>query len=126
LVFQSDDVLVEHNSVATSQVGIFTNGQNTKIESNNISNSLVLVGIDLAGDDSLASRNDVTNSGQAAILIEGNNNKVQSNEITEASVGILKLSSTVGNTQSGNSFFDTLIPVQDPAPAHIVRVAPQR
>jgi nitrous oxidase accessory protein NosD len=126
LVFQSDDVLVEHNSVATNQVGIFTNGQNTKIESNNISNSLVLVGIDLAGDDSLASRNDVTNSGQAAILIEGNNNKVQSNEITEASVGILKLSGTVGNTQSGNSFFDTLIPVQDPAPAHIVRVAPQR
>jgi len=126
LVFQSDDVRVEHNSVATNQVGIFANGQNAKIESNNISNSLVLVGIDLAGDDNLASRNDVTNSGQAAILIEGNNNKVQSNEITEASIGILKLSGTVGNTHSGNSFFDTLIPVQDPLPAHIVHVAPQR
>jgi nitrous oxidase accessory protein NosD len=126
LVFQSDDVHVEHNSVTTNQVGIFTNGQNAKIESNNISNSLVLVGIDLAGDDNLASRNDVTNSGQAAILIEGNNNKVQSNDITEAPIGILKLSGTVGNTHSGNSFFDTLIPVQDPVPAHIVHVAPQR
>jgi nitrous oxidase accessory protein NosD len=126
LVFQSDDVRVEHNSVATNQVGIFTNGQNTKIESNSISNSLVLVGIDLASDDNLASRNDVANSGQAAILIEGNNNKVQSNEIIEAPVGILKLSGTIGNTHSGNSFFATLIPVQDPVPAHVVHVAPQR
>jgi nitrous oxidase accessory protein NosD len=126
LVFQSDDVRVERNSVATSQVGIFTNGQNAKIESNTISNSLVLVGIDLAGDDNLASRNDVTNSGQAAILVEGNNNKVQGNEIIEAPVGILKLSGTVGNTHSGNSFFATLVPVQDPVPAHVVHVAPQR
>jgi nitrous oxidase accessory protein NosD len=126
LVFQSDDVRVEHNSVATNQVGIFAGGQNAKIESNNISNSLVLVGIDLAGDNNLASRNDVTNSGQAAILIEGNDNKVQSNDITEAPVGILKLSGTVGNTQSGNSFFGTLIPVQDPVPVHIVHVGPQR
>jgi len=43
LVFQSDDVLVEHNSVATNQVGIFANGQNAKIQANNVSNSLVLV-----------------------------------------------------------------------------------
>jgi nitrous oxidase accessory protein NosD len=126
LIFQSDDVRAEHNSVATNQVGIFTNGQNARIESNNISNSLVLVGIDLAGDDNLARGNDVTNSGQAAILIEGNNNKVQGNEITEAPVGILKLSGTAGNTHSGNSFFATLIPVQDPVPAHVVHVAPQR
>jgi nitrous oxidase accessory protein NosD len=126
LVFQSDDVRVEHNSVATNQVGIFANGQKAKIESNNISNSLVLVGIDLAGDNNLASRNDVANSGQAAILIEGNDNNVQSNDITEAPIGILKLSGTVGNTHPGNSFFDTLIPVQDPVPAHIVHVVPQR
>jgi nitrous oxidase accessory protein NosD len=126
LVFQSDDVRVEHNSVATNQVGIFANGQNAKIQANDISNSLVLVGIDLAGDDNLANHNDVTNSGQAAMLIEGNNNKVQSNQITEAPIGILKLSGTVGNTHSGNSFFDTLIPVQDPLPAHTVHVAPKR
>ncbi len=126
LVFQSDDVLVEHNSVATNQVGVFTNGQNATIESNNISNSLVLVGIDLAGDDNLASHNDVANSGQAAILAEGNNNKIQSNKITEAPIGILKLSGTVGNILSGNSFFDTLIPMQDPVPAHAIRVVPQR
>jgi nitrous oxidase accessory protein NosD len=126
LIFQSDDVRVEHNTVATNQLGIYAGGQGDEIESNNISNSLVLVGIDFAGDNGLASRNDVTNSGQAAILIEGNDNKIQSNDITEAPIGVLKLSSTVGNSQSGNSFFDTLIPVQDPVPAHTVHVAPQR
>jgi nitrous oxidase accessory protein NosD len=126
LIFQSDDVRVEHNTVATNQLGIYAGGQRDEIESNNISNSLVLVGIDFAGDNGLASRNDVTNSGQAAILIEGNDNKIQSNDITEAPIGVLKLSSTVGNSQSGNSFFDTLIPVQDPVPAHTVHVAPQR
>jgi nitrous oxidase accessory protein NosD len=126
LVFQSDGVRVEHNSVATNQVGIFAGGQNTKVESNNISNSLVLVGIDLAGDSNLATQNELTNSGQAAILIEGNDNKVQGNDITEAPIGILKLAGTAGNTHSGNSFFDTLILVQDPVPVHIVHVAPQR
>jgi nitrous oxidase accessory protein NosD len=126
LIFQSDGVRVERNSVATNQIGIYTNGNQANIESNDISNSLVLVGIDLGGDDGLASQNNVANSGQAAILVEGNSNKVQGNDITEAPIGILKLSGTTGNSQSGNSFFDTLTPVQDPAPAHVVHVAPQR
>ena len=125
-IHQSDDVRVEHNSVATNQVGIFAGAQNAKIQSNKISNSLVLVGIDLAGDNNLASHNDVTNSGQAALLVEGNDNKVQSNDITEAPLGILKFSGTVGNTHSGTSFFVILIPVQDPVPALIVNVVPQR
>jgi len=126
LIFQSDAVRVEHNSVATNQVGVFAGGQHATIDSNNVSNSLVLVGIDLAGDNNFASHNDVTNSGQAAILVEGNDNKIQSNDITEAPVGILQLSGTVGNTHARNSFFATLIPVQDPVPAHIVQVVPQR
>lgn len=109
LIFQSDGVRVEHNSVATNQVGVFAGGQQAKVDSNNISNSPVLVGIDLAGDNNLASRNDVTNSGQAATLIEGNDNKVQSNDITEAPVGVLKIFGTVGNTHAGNSFFATCV-----------------
>jgi len=126
LVFESDDVRIERNSVATNQVGVFAGGKNAKVESNNISNSLILFGIDLAGDNNLARSNHVTNSGQAAVLIEGNNNSVQGNELTEAPVGILKLSGTVGNTHSGNSFFDILILAQDPASGGIVHVAPQR
>jgi nitrous oxidase accessory protein NosD len=126
LIFKSDDVRVESNSVMTNQIGIYVSGQHADIESNIISNSEVLVGIDLAGDNGLASRNDIANSGQAAILVEGNDNRVQSNDITETPIGVLKLSGTVGNSQSGNAFFDTLIPVQDPAPAHTVHVVPQR
>jgi parallel beta-helix repeat protein len=126
LIFQSDDVRVERNSVSANQIGIYVGGRQDDVESNEISNSLVLVGIDLGGDNGLASHNDVANSGQAAILIEGNNNSVQGNDLTEAPIGVLKLSGTLGNSQSGNSFFNTLIPVQDPAPAHIVHVAPQR
>jgi hypothetical protein len=104
LIFQSDDIHVEHNSVATNQIGIYAGGQHDEIESNNISNSLVLVGIDLASDNKLASLN----------------------QITEAPIGVQKLSGTVGNNQSGNSFFDALIPAQDPVPAPIVHVAPHR
>lgn len=47
LIFQSDDVRVAHNAVATSRIGVFAGGQNAKIESNTISNSLVLSAIDL-------------------------------------------------------------------------------
>jgi nitrous oxidase accessory protein NosD len=126
LIFESDGVRVEHNSVATNQVGIYAGGENEKIESNNISNSQVLVGIDLAGSNNRARDNDIASSGQAAILIEGNGNHVQDNELIEAPVGILELSGTTGNTHSGNSFFAILIPVQDPVPAHLVRVAPLR
>jgi hypothetical protein len=56
------------SSVATNQLGIHTGGQRDEIESNGISKSLGLVGIDLAEDKGLASRNDVTHSGQAVIL----------------------------------------------------------
>lgn len=126
LIFQSDGVRVEHNSVATNQIGIYASGQSAEIESNRISNSLVLVGIDLAGDNGLAGRNDIANSGQAAILVEGNNNKAQGNDITEAPIGVLKLSGTIGNSQSGNSFFATLISVQDPPLMRVAHVAPMR
>jgi nitrous oxidase accessory protein NosD len=126
LLFQSDDVQVRHNSVSTNQVGIFAGGQHETIESNQVSNSLILVGIDLASDNNLASRNDVTHSGQAAILVEGDGNQVQGNDATEAPVGVLKLSGTVGNNVSGNSFFDIVIPIEDPAPARVGHVVPQR
>ncbi|NDQ56792.1 MAG: hypothetical protein GZ088_06925 [Acidipila sp.] len=132
LIFESDDVRVENNSVATNQIGVYAGGGHNKIESNSISNSLVLVGIDLAGDNNLANDNDVTNSGQAAILIGGNQNEVLGNDITEAPIGILEFSGIFGNAVSGNLFFDTLISVQNPMPGHIsvpaliVQVAPQR
>jgi len=126
LVFQSDDVRVENNSVATNQVGIYAGGLNGHVESSNVSNSLVLFGIDLAGSNNVAKGNDVCNSGQAAILIEGNDNNVQGNELTEAPVGILKVSGRVGNTHTSNSFFDLLTTVQDPVLTHSIHVGPKQ
>jgi ATP dependent DNA ligase domain len=99
---------------------------NGRVESNNVSNSLVLFGIDLAGSNNVAKGNDVSNSGQAAILIEGNDNNVQGNELTEAPVGILKVSGTVGNTHTSNSFFDLLTTVQDPVLTHSIHVGPKQ
>jgi nitrous oxidase accessory protein NosD len=49
LIFQSDNVQVNGNSIGTNQIGIFTNGNNTGIVSNRVSNSLVLDGVLLAG-----------------------------------------------------------------------------
>jgi hypothetical protein len=37
------------------------------------------------------------------------------NQINEAPVGVLKMSGSLGNTISGNRFFNTPIPVQDPS-----------
>jgi parallel beta-helix repeat protein len=99
---------------------------NGRVESNNVSNSLVLFGIDLAGSNNVAKGNDVSNSGQAAILIEGNDNNVQGNELTEAPVGILKVSGTVGNTHTSTSFFDLLTTVQDPVLTHSIHVGPKQ
>jgi nitrous oxidase accessory protein NosD len=126
LVFESDNVRVEGNSVVGNQVGIFSNGNHTTIDANGVSDSVTLVGIDLAGDNGVASANDVTSSGQAAIFLEGNDNRVLGNEFTDAPVGILISSGTVGNVHSGNSYFAVLVKVQDPLAQKMVRVGPKR
>ena len=126
LVFESDNVRVEGNSVVGNQVGIFTNGNHTTIDANGVSDSVTLVGIDLAGDNGVASANDVTSSGQAATFLEGNDNRVLGNEFTDAPVGILISSGTVGNVHSGNSYFAVLVKVQDPLAQKMVRVGPKR
>jgi nitrous oxidase accessory protein NosD len=126
LVFESDNVRVEGNSVVGNQVGIFSNGNHTTIDANGVSDSVTLVGIDLAGDNGVASANDVTSSGQAATFLEGNDNRVLGNEFTDAPVGILISSGTVGNVHSGNSYFAVLVKVQDPLAQKMVRVGPKR
>jgi len=126
LVFQSNGVEVNHNEVGTNQVGIFIGGQNSTVERNRVFNSQVLVGIELAGDNNEASHNQIIHSDQAALLIQGNNNQVAENKITEAGIGILKISGSTGNVISGNLFFATPIPVQDPSPQTSAQVSPVR
>lgn len=124
LVFQSDGVEVGHNVVGTNQVGIVIGGGNAKVDQNDVFNSQILEGIQLAGDNNEASQNRITHSDQAAVAIEGNGNDVRANTITDAGIGILKGMGFTGNTVTGNRFFATPILIQDPAPAGSARVSP--
>jgi nitrous oxidase accessory protein NosD len=126
LIYQSNGVFVANNALATNQIGVFNGGQNSTIVSNTISNSITLIGIALVGNENTAAFNFLSHADQAAVYIQGNNNGVTGNEITDASVGVLKISGSTGNTITGNRFFATLVRVQDPAAKRPIGVAPVR
>jgi nitrous oxidase accessory protein NosD len=126
LVFQSNGVAVRNNSLATNQIGVFIGGNNSVVASNTVSNSVALIGVALVGNDDSAVRNTLTHADQAAVYIQGNGNRVTGNDITDASIGVLKISGSTGSTISNNSFFATLITVQDPAPTRPLGVSPAR
>jgi hypothetical protein len=126
LIFQSDGVAVRNNSLATNQIGVFIGGQNSVVASNTISNSVALIGVALVGNDDSAVRNTLTHADQAAVYIQGNGNRVTGNGITDAAIGVLKISGSTGSTIHNNTFFATLITVQDPAPTHLLGVSPVR
>jgi parallel beta-helix repeat protein len=115
LVFESDEVRVIANTVSDNQVGIFAGGNHGILTDNSVSNSMILAGVDLAGDNNVASNNEITASGQAAVAIEGNDNTVLGNQFTEASVGILTLADALGNIRSGNSYFAMLTKIEGPS-----------
>jgi nitrous oxidase accessory protein NosD len=126
LIFESDGVSVRNNSLATNQIGVFIGGQNSIVASNTISNSLALIGVALVGDQNSAARNTLTHADQAAVYIQGNGNRVTGNDITDAAIGVLKISGSTGSTIHNNTFFATLITVQDPAPTRPIGVSPVR
>lgn len=115
LIYESDSVSVKYNSVGTNQFGIAVEGNKAKIENNSVYNSLVPDGIVLMGNDNEATSNTITHSDQAAVAIQGNDNTVQDNTITDALTGILTVSGSSGNTESGNTFHDTVTKKADPA-----------
>ncbi len=126
LVFQSDGVKVESNSVATDQMGIFVGGNKADVESNVVYNSLVFDGIALLGNHNVAVRNSLFHSDSDGILIQGNNNSVTGNEITGAAVGIFKISGSSGTTDAGNQISATLLRKEDPTPPAMPNPAPLR
>jgi nitrous oxidase accessory protein NosD len=126
LIFESDGVIVRNNSLATNQVGIYVGGDNSRIAANTIANSVTLVGVALVGNDNAVLRNTFTHADQAGIYIQGNSNRVMANEITDASVGILTVSGSTGNTVSGNTFHADLVTTQDPAAMRAIAVVPVR
>ncbi len=126
LIFQSDGVEVNGNSVGINQVGIAAEGQNERILSNTVFDSPVLSGVILLGDGSTVSNNQIFHSDQDGVYIQGNSNQITGNNVTEASVGIFKVSGSTGNTLSNNNIFATLIPILDPAPTRAMNPVPMR
>jgi nitrous oxidase accessory protein NosD len=125
LIFESDGVLVEDNTLESNQLNIYVQANHANVQQNLIANTPVLDGISLIGNGNQASQNKIVRSDQAAILIAGNNNQVTGNEIGDAPVGILKISGFSGNLIGGNDYFATLVKVQDPAANRTVQVQPR-
>jgi nitrous oxidase accessory protein NosD len=126
LIFQSDGVRVERNTVASSQVGIFIAANNGNIGGNAVLHSVALDGIALVGNGNSVSNNEISSSDDAAVFIQGNNNTIFDNEFTGAAFGIFKLSTSSGTNHYGNQYFATVVRVQDPATTRSLTPSPSR
>jgi nitrous oxidase accessory protein NosD len=114
LVFNSDRVTVQENSVSETQGGVFVQGDHGEVEGNVIFDTLILDGVGLMGDGNEVHRNSVTDSDESGVSVVGNDNSVTENLINEAPIGVLKASGSTGDTVSRNRFFNTPVPVKDP------------
>jgi hypothetical protein len=126
LIFQSDGVRVERNTLGSNQVGVFVAANNGDIGGNTIFHSVALDGIALVGNGNSVSSNGISSSEDAAVFIQGNNNTVFDNEFTGAAFGIFKISGSTGTNRFGNQYFATVVRVQDPAPTRSLTPAPLR
>jgi parallel beta-helix repeat protein len=127
LVTQSDGVEVSGNTGGTSQVNIFVDGNNATLNRNKTFGTILFDGIRVEGNGSTLSENHVFNGAESGIFVAGNNNVITANTITEASVGILKDTGSMGNVIAGNHFFDTPISVQDPRVINVAKlISPKR
>lgn len=115
LVYNSDGIDIESNSVGSNQIGVYVGGNQSRIARNSIFNSVVLIGVALVGNQNEVTNNTITNSGQIGVYVQGNSNQIRTNRITDAQVGVYEVTGTTGNTLFGNRYFATLATVQDPA-----------
>lgn len=124
LIYLSDNVRVNQNTVGRSQGGVVHLGNKSRIDGNVISDTAICDGIGVFGNDNQVKNNVVTNSGEAGIYLQGDNNEVKGNRINEAPIGILK-GGGLGNVFTPNSFFN--VPVPDPdVPPMAAPVTPVR
>jgi parallel beta-helix repeat protein len=127
LVDQSDGVTVSNNSVSVSQVGVFIDANSADLSNNQSTANSVFDGIRLEGNSNRAGNNTVFNASESGIFLDGNNNVVRDNTITEASIGILKTTTSSGNLIFANDIFDCPITIQDPNAHNISKLlSPQR
>jgi nitrous oxidase accessory protein NosD len=126
LVYQSDGVTVDHNTAGVSQTGIAIVADNAKVLDNTVFDSLVFDGVLLQGNGNSATGNHITRSDRAAVVISGNSNTVQQEVINDATIGILTIAGSAGNTIGINTFFNTPVQTQDPAPSATRQATPYR
>jgi len=122
LVVQSDGVEVSGNRAGISQVAIFIAANSASVLRNETFASFVFDGIRIEGGEANVRDNRVFNGAEAGIFLLGNNNVVRQNVITEAPVGVLKETSSMGDLIAVNLFFDTPIKVQDPPSAGLAKL----
>jgi hypothetical protein len=111
LIFQSNGVQINANSVSLNNVGIVTTGTDTHISSNNVSNSVVLDGIALVSNSNTVEKNQIAQSDQAAVEVQGNDNDITGNTFLSAEAGILVDPGSTGVSTPGNQFFAVLNPI---------------
>lgn len=126
LIFESNSVTVESNSLGTNQIGVFVGGDDSKVRNNSIFNSVVLIGVALVGNQNVVGGNEITRSDEAGVFVQGNNNHIRNNVLTDAPIGVLKLSSSTGTVLNGNQFFAIPVPVVDPPAKKGFGVSPIR
>ena len=126
LIFQSDGVRVERNTLGSNQVGIFVAANHVGVGGNAVFHSVALDGIALVGNNNSVTSNDIKSSDDAAVFIQGNDNTIFDNEFTGAAFGIFKVSGSSGTDRHGNHFHATVVRVQDPAAMRSLTPSPSR
>jgi len=115
LIYNSDGIDIENNSVGSNQIGIYVGGNQSRINANSVFNSVVLIGVALVGNQNEVTNNTITHSDQIGVYVQGNSNQISTNKITDAQVGVYEVTGTTGNTLFGNRYYSTQATVQDPA-----------
>lgn len=111
-VFVMEDVKIARNIVGNGNVGIFAGAFNNnassgvKVLQNRVSDSDVLDGIFVVGENSVVKHNIITNSDRAGVFAFSESSTIQNNTINEAAIGLLV---SAGNKVSGNRLFNTLV-----------------
>jgi hypothetical protein len=116
LVEQSDNIVIEGNSIGNNQVNIFVRGDGIKVHRNRLFGSLVLDNIQVPGNGAEIEDNKIYDSARAAVAVSGNDAKVRKNFITNAQIGILKSANVLSIDEMGNHFDDVDNPFVDPSP----------
>lgn len=131
LIYSSENVQIENNTVASTQYGIVTVtdstygtihnssglGDKTVIKSNAILDTLLYDAIDLCSNSNTVQNNILSNAGESGVHLDssctssGNKNVVNSNTITESCAGVLNggTSNSIGAANTYNSVGTTVL-----------------